>query len=133
MAAYVNEYSKLDTPEKRYLPRWEVQNRVLYHFDNPGTTAEAYTKDMSCAGACITLGEEPKLNDKVHLTVYLNKNICFDVEGNICWSKKEKKSYLAGVHFSNMTPQTQDLVLSFAFELDRKKLAEHWFQGWDGN
>ncbi|MBF0384692.1 MAG: PilZ domain-containing protein [Candidatus Omnitrophica bacterium] len=132
MTPYFDEKPKPNASDRRYLPRWEVKNRVMFHCLDPADLyREAFTRDMSCAGACLESNKEVITNQKVHLKVFLSEDQAFEVDGYVCWSKREKARYSTGVHFTNMTPENQELLLSFAFALDKKKLVEHWFRGWD--
>ena len=67
--------------DQRYLPRWEVQNRVVYSSDRDPYLHEAHTKDLSCAGACLRMHEPLAPAQKVKMTVYLSENISVKLDG----------------------------------------------------
>ena len=118
--------------EKRYLPRWEVDNRVMYHLENQSQIREAKTKDMSFAGACLTHVDGLSIDQNLKLVVYLTETKSIDLCGRVVWVQKTPDNeYWAGVQFYDISQQAQDLILEHAFELNRDVLVKHWFKGWD--
>ena len=118
--------------DKRYLPRWEVGNKILYQQQGKARSAEALSHDLSCAGTSILADEDIQLNQKLKLTIYLDQNTSIRVDGRVCWSKQADSKHLIGVNFEQTSRKAQDLILKYAFELDREKLVNHWFKGWEG-
>ena len=45
--------------DQRYFPRWNVNNRVIYHTESSPDQKlrHGHSKDLSCAGACLYLKE----------------------------------------------------------------------------
>ena len=125
-------YSKLNdsASERRYLPRWEVNNRIQYQLGPYADQLEGATKDLNSSGASVVVGRDPLVYKRIRMTVYLDKNVSFDVDGNIMWTKKENDQYVLGVRFQNLTPEAQDLILEHAFRIDKKKFLKHLFKGW---
>ena len=122
-----------DGPDQRYLPRWEVKNRVVCRFDNEKKPIECSSKDISCTGACICLKEEVAPKQKVKLTIYLSKDTSVDVQGEIVWHKSAEGQNCAGVMFANIPETAQDLILKHAFEMKKEELIAHWYKGWNKN
>jgi len=81
---------KFNGSDKRYLPRWEVENRVLYRLDNESNPHEGQSKDISCTGACIRTKSKLSPQQKVKLTIYLSEASSIQVEGEIVWNKSSE-------------------------------------------
>ena len=129
----MNAQQAQDLPlsDKRYFPRWEVQNRVLYQPFKSSDPKEAITRDLSCAGACICMEDSIGLDQKIKLTVYLSEETKVDLLGKVVWIKLQGDKNFVGVNFFNTEQEAQDLILEYAFSLDRSKLINHWYKGWD--
>jgi len=123
--------SQFSGRDKRYLPRWEVSNRILYQVQGDGQRKESLSHDLSCAGASILTEESITPNEKLQLTIYLDREVSVRVDGRVCWSVPVAKKHLIGINFEQTSRKAQDLILKYAFELDRAKLVRHWFKGWD--
>lgn len=120
------------TSDQRYLPRWEVKNRVVYRLNDEARPHEGQSKDLSCTGACIRTKDKLSPNQKVKLTIYLSDETAVQVEGQIVWNKpSQDHESLVGVMFVNTTQKTQDLILKHAFEIKKDELVKHWFSGWE--
>jgi hypothetical protein len=116
--------------DKRYFPRWEVQNRVIYHLEENPDNYEARTKDLSCAGACLISRKNNPLNQKVKLTIYLSASRAVSVEGKIVWSQPLDGAFELGVDFENVNLKSQDIILQHAFEFKHADVVKNWFKGW---
>ena len=116
--------------DQRYLPRWEVQNRVLYSFENDSYLHKAHTKDLSCAGACLRVAEPLSPAQKVKMTVFLSENISVKLDGVVSWVKPENEQVEVGVAFYNTPMKVQELILEYAFEFKHEELEKQWFKGW---
>ncbi|MDP8212556.1 MAG: PilZ domain-containing protein [Candidatus Zapsychrus exili] len=115
----------------RYLPRWEVDNRVLYRLEDEEEIHEGHTKDLSCSGACLRAdGSHPSSPQKIKMTIYLSDEVAVRVEGEVRWSKQANGEDQLGVIFSNTSSKTQGLILDHAFELKPEDLENHWYKGW---
>ena len=124
---------KSNPMDQRYLPRWEVNNRVSLKVNNETKQREALSKDISCSGACIFIDELVKPKQKVVMKIALSKTVFAEVRGTIVWTRNEQNQILAGVMFENTPKETQELILHYAFELNREALIKHWFSGWSHN
>ena len=133
MSVRTKKKMSLDDSDQRYLPRWEVSNRVLYQFDNDNEPHEGKTKDLSCAGVRIETGEKLVLKKDIKLTIYLSADISVTVNGKVAWTKpsKDHQSEI-GITFQNVPEQVQETILQHAFEINREEVVKHWFKGWDG-
>ena len=116
--------------DKRYIPRWEVDNRILLQAEDDDNVKECRSRDISCVGICLFTPQEISVNQKVRLTVYLSEATQIQVIGTILWTKKTADGNLVGIIFEDTKPETQDLILDYAFEIKREDLVKHWFQGW---
>lgn len=120
----------LSGEDQRYFPRWEVRNRVFYQLEDQGDVLQGQTKDISCAGACISV-DGPVSSRKIKLTVFLSKDTSVELEGDVLWCRPAKNETQVGVSFQNTRPEVQDLILQYAFEVDRSNVVNNWFKGWD--
>ncbi|MBF0484016.1 MAG: PilZ domain-containing protein [Candidatus Omnitrophica bacterium] len=126
--------SSVRESDDRYLPRWEVENKVLFQLDDSIGIHEAATKDLNCSGACIRSDSDFHADQKVKLTIYLDDNTPVTVHGNIRWIKNSNRNRVnekeIGISFYNTPESAQDLILQYAFELNERKLANYWFKDW---
>ncbi len=119
--------------DQRYIPRWEVNNRILYQLPDEENAREARTRDLSCAGICLQTDQDLGEQKKVRLTIYLSGKKSIQVDGQIRWTRKTSQGTMVGVIFENIQPEDQELILDYAFEVKKDDLVKHWFQGWDDN
>ena len=117
--------------DKRYLPRWEVENKVVYRLNSDSDGHECISKDISCGGACLKTKEQLSSKQKVKLTIYLEDDVTVHVDGQIIWQKPAAGENLVGVVFANTSQRAQDLILKYAFEIKKEEMINHWFQGWE--
>ena len=123
--------SSADESDRRYFPRWEVDNKVLYHIENDPIVHECRSVDINCTGACIKTDDTLVPNQNLKLTIYLDKNVTISVNGTIIWSKPLEKENIVGINFSNMSQKMQETILKYAFEFNKDSLVQHWFKGWN--
>ncbi len=131
-----NDQSGLDKTrpvgsDQRYIPRWDVDNRVLFTF-NGGDQYEGRTKDLSCAGACLLTNRLAREEEQIKLKVFLSEHTSFDVTAKIVWKKLANGEFSLGVVFDDLTPEIQDLILTYAFEVKKDDMIKHWYAGWNG-
>ncbi len=115
--------------DRRHLPRWKINNRVLYHLEDHPQTQVGCLKDLSTAGASIFIDKALQLEDKLKLIIRLSEVRIINIDGRLIWIKEDKNTFLIGVSFYNVSEHCQQLILDHAFELNRQQLVEHWFQG----
>lgn len=120
-----------DVHEKRYIPRWQVDNRVCYQFESGGNAHECRSKDLSCSGICLQTDQGMIPEQNVKLTIDLSDSVSVKVDGRILWSRPSLGWNLAGISFSNVDPEVQDLILDYAFEVKKEDVVKHWFKGWN--
>jgi len=125
-----NTRAKATSSDNRYLPRWEVNNRVTYRLKNARETYECVSKDLSCTGACLMASDQMPKDSKVDMTIHLSAKTAVQVKGKIVWNKTADGKYMAGVIFQEIPPSTQETILKYAFEIKRDDLVRHWFSGW---
>ena len=133
MTAQHSKSSHEDGPDQRYLPRWEVKNRVICRVDKEKKPIECASRDISCCGACISCDEKFDVKQKVKLTIYLSEKTSVQVEGEIVWNKPAEGENLVGVMFANTSEQAQELILQHAFEVKKQEVINHWYKGWKTN
>src|SRR3989338_9069822 len=75
-----------DSPaDRRYLPRWEIENRILYRKEDDVVYHECTTKDLHCGGVCFFSKEAVQAGRKVTLTIYLTDDIAIHLKGETAW------------------------------------------------
>ena len=125
--------SSVDNDERRYFPRWEVNNRICYRLEPKNSIHECRSRDLNCCGTCLLTNQSLPPNQKLRMTVYLAEDVSVQVEGKVLWTKpQENDQYLVGVNFLETSKKIQDLILNHAFEINKKDLVRHWFEGWNG-
>jgi Tfp pilus assembly protein PilZ len=116
--------------EKRYLPRWEIQNRVSFQFPEERDYHYATTRDLSCSGVCITTEENIHLGQKLKLTIELSQHSSVTLWGQVVWIKSHSIKKSVGIDFLEPGEEIKETILQYAFEIDKEKVVKHWFQGW---
>ena len=116
--------------DNRYFPRWPVRNHILYRAKNHPNSNEGHTKDLSCAGTCAYVNEILPIHQKLNLTVHLSKKTVVELQGVVVWQNTSTLPYQAGIEFYNTSDETLSRILQHAFEIDRTKMLNHWFEGW---
>lgn len=114
--------------DNRYLPRWEVANRIDYQLRYDAEKLQASTVDLSCCGARIrTTNKNFSEGQNLKLQVFLSEGECVDLNGTVMWTKEEDSQVIAGLRFFNTTEESQEAIIKHAFELDRAKLRKIWY------
>jgi len=131
MSAQGPDYNSFENNDMRYFPRWEVNDPVLYHLDGGKESYEGQTKDISCAGACITGAGNVSPHQKIKVIVELAEGVKIKLNAHILWVKIENNQPQIGVTFYNTPDDVQNLILQHAFELDREKFLKQLYKGWE--
>ena len=124
-------YSSIKDNDLRYFPRWEVDDPVLYHLDGETEPFEGRTKDISCAGACITGAGNISPHQKIKVIVELATGVKIKLNAHILWVKIESNHPQMGVTFYDTPDDVQNLILQHAFEVDREKFIKQLYKGWE--
>jgi len=119
--------------DKRYFPRWEVTGRTSYSLEGDQNIYEGKTKDLSCAGACIVGDGHIAPQQKINVTIELSEGTSIKLTGHILWVRSEDGQRQMGITFYDTPDDVQELILKYAFEIDKNKVINHWFKGWDGS
>lgn len=117
--------------DQRYFPRWIVAAPVLYKHQTIPQSQNGQIKDLSCSGACVSIGEPLRLNEKIKLTIYLSPAEGIEVSGRVVWQCTSLHENLTGVSFYDTSDAVQSRILQYAFEIDKEKIIQHWFSGWE--
>ena len=117
------------THDRRYLPRWEVDNKILYQKENEDTYHECRSKDINATGACMRTTEDITPNQQLNLTIYLADDIePISIHGQTVWRVSREKENLVGIRFDRITEKTSDLIFHYAFEYKKEELMKRWFR-----
>jgi c-di-GMP-binding flagellar brake protein YcgR len=120
------------TDDKRYLPRWQVKNRIVFRLDGQTIFHQAQSRDLSAAGVSLVSAFPLNLQQKLKLRIYLlEEDKSIEVEGRPVWVRETVEGYLAGVHFCDTTAEIQNQILQYAFEIKKSDVVNHWFEGWE--
>ena len=106
--------------DKRYFPRWNVQNKILYRKEKNSSYQKALSKDISGSGACFSCPEKIKPSSKLNLIFYLADSVAVEVTGRVLWNKDGRSNNLIGVRFENISDQVEEMILQYAFEYKRE-------------
>lgn len=127
---YGQIYQHLDENEKRYLPRWNVRNRVKFSLQSGNDIDECQTTDLSCSGACLRLSRSLIPGQTLKMKIYLDKSNAVEVNGRVVWNRIAQDARYAGIAFERPPIEVHETILNYAFELDQKDVVNHWFSGW---
>lgn len=116
--------------DKRYFPRWQVKNRIVYHFEGQIQLHNAQSCDLSCAGVSLVSQFPLVPGQKLKLRIYLFEDKSVEVKGHPVWVRETEEGYLSGVHFTDSTTEVQNKILEYAFEIKKEDVVNHWFEGW---
>ena len=123
--------SSIDNTDLRYFPRWEVNDPVQYSFEDGKEFFTGKTKDLSCAGACITGSTDVSPHQKIKMVVELAEGVRVKLNAHILWVKIDHHAPEMGVSFYNTPDDVQNLILQHAFEVDRDKFLQQLYKGWE--
>lgn len=129
-------YNNINTyTEKRHCPRWAVVSRIFYQLNGDTTIHERQSVNISATGICFTTPELLYENTRIKMRIFISDENVLPVGGQVIWSRSEngdgRPSYQAAIRFSDISPETQEMILAHAFEVKRQDVVNYWFQGWD--
>lgn len=130
MCAQSKNFLRENDADQRYFPRWIVAAPVLYKHQDTAELKNGQTKDLSCAGACVSIDDILALNDKIKLIIRLSPAENIEVSGKIVWQHASINENLTGISFYDTSDAVQGRILQHAFEIDRNEITKHWFSGW---
>ena len=116
--------------DKRYLPRWQVNNRVVCTLQGDPRAHEAVSRDLNCMGVSITTNTNFTVKQKAKLKIYLSDDAIVKVDGHVIWTHAAEDHWLLGILFENISREAQDLLLQYAYEIKKSDVVKHWFTGW---
>ena len=122
--------SSVSDQDRRYLPRWEVDNKIIFQKNQDDIPYECRSKDITAAGACLRIKEDISLSQELNLTIYLANDIePIQVHGKAIWHQKKENENLIGVQFDAINDATSDRIFHYAFEYRKSDLMKNWFKG----
>ena len=124
--------SDQDSPkaDKRYLPRWQVNNRVSCTLLGERHSHAGVSRDLNCMGMSFISETRFLPNQKVKLKIHLSEDTVVKVEGYIVWTRSAGDGFASGILFENLSLEAQDLLLQYAYEIKKDDVVDHWFTGW---
>ncbi len=132
MTSPIEKGSKADDSDQRYFPRWEVENDVYYHVADETHPRHGKTKDLNCAGVCITTSHTFQSDEKVRLSIQLAANKVLKTTGRVMWVRPAEADHnTIGILFDSLTDEEKDLIFDHAFEINPNEIVNRWFSGWD--
>lgn len=117
--------------DKRYFPRWHLNNKATYALENENAPHIARTRDLSCSGVCLSVNESILPHQHIRLKINLADESVIRLQGQIVWVRPKADANELGIVFYNTDDVAQDLILQHAFEFNRKEVVNHWFRGWE--
>ncbi len=106
-----------DLQDRRYLPRWQVDTKILIRKERDFLAYPCHSKDMNCSGVCVKTEKDFDINQKLFLTIYLMQaGEPIQACGRTIWKVFEDSHYSLGVYFERIAKSAQDLILNHAFE-----------------
>ena len=134
VAHNIQESKIPNNADRRYLPRWEVRNKILFKKAEEETAAhQANSIDITSAGMCLDTSEPVTPNGRLNLMIYLADDIePIDALGRVVWQKpksSEGSENIVGIYFERISKQAQDLIFNYAFEYKHAEMVQRWFKG----
>ena len=118
--------------QRRQAPRWAFISRIFYQMENDTVVRESQSVNISTAGMCFTTPRLIAENTRVKMKLFLSDKTVVRVDGLVVWSRCDKNGrYQAAIQFSDIAPETQDLILAHAFDKSLEGSAKYWFRGWN--
>ncbi len=117
--------------ERRYLPRWEINNRVLYCLDGQPLYKESFSKDISSDGASFYIQESLGIGQKLSLILFLTEYMAVYVQARVQWQQPFGEKFLIGSHFEDIAEKVQEIILEQAFAVNPSAMKKNWFEGWN--
>ena len=115
--------------DRRYLPRWEVHNKILFRREEETACRQCLSKDINSIGTCIVTEEPVELNKPLVMTIYLADDIePIEAVGRPIWNSVKENQNLAGVRFERISSKARDLIFQFAFVHKKEDLMWQWYK-----
>ena len=119
----------LGFPDRRYLPRWEVHNKIFFKAEDATIPHECFSKDINSIGACIVTDQPLDLNKRLQLKIFLADDIRpIEALGRPIWNLGKENQHMVGIRFERITAEAKDLIFQYAFEYQRDDLMKHWYK-----
>jgi len=122
---------QLKNGNKRYTPRWNIQDYCACQMSKGSLACEGHLKDVSCTGACVETDQNVPINQNINLTLHLPDRGVVNVCGKAVWARAVNSHHEIGIHFFNTSSKTQDTILQHAVGANKELLKDHWFKGWE--
>lgn len=117
--------------ERRQSARWALVSRIFYQLENDTTIRESQSVNISTMGMCFTTPELLQENIRIKMNIFLSDEAVIPVRGLVIWSRCENGRYQAAIRFSDISEETQDLIIAHAFDRSVEASSKYWFRGWN--
>jgi c-di-GMP-binding flagellar brake protein YcgR len=129
-AAVAPYHVEAERHERRRCPRWALMSRIFYQLENDDTIRESKSVNISATGMCFTTPTLLQEDTRIKMKIFLSDVAVLRVSGLVIWSRSEDGRHMAAIRFSDIDAETQDLILSHAYERNKQDMTHYWFQGW---
>ena len=117
--------------DRRYFPRWEACNRIVYRLEGDPRDRECFSKDIHCEGMCINAHELLDPQKMLFLTIYLSPTSDpIEAAGRPAWQRHDGNDVCVGIRFERLDSRARETIFNYAFEFKRDALVKNWFKGW---
>jgi len=126
----LKDLQESENSDRRYLPRWDVTNKVLYRETDDAVYRESTSKDINASGACICVRDSFDIGDKIILTIHMSKKSPpIHAKGRVVWRVLKDAESLVGIYFEKISEKAKDIIYDYAFEYKKDDLLKLWFEG----
>ena len=116
--------------DRRYLPRWKINSKILYRKAGDVAYREARSNDVSATGLCLSAPDDVAIAEELNMTIYLvPEQDPISVQGKAVWRKLHGAENMVGIQLDRINDKTSELIFKYAFEFKRDELMKLWFKG----
>jgi len=117
--------------DRRYFPRWQANNKVMYRKQDDMYPHVCLSKDIHCEGMCLRAPEAIASDQKLALVIYLSPDSDpINADGRVMWNRTQGHDNLVGIHFERLTSAAREKIFNYAFDFQREDMVKNWFKGW---
>ena len=99
--------------ERRKLPRWQINKRVLFKIRQAANELYCQIKDINCVGAQVTLNTKLPRDTVFKMSLRLSENYTIEAKVWVAWHKVVNGSNHYGLYFSQIDDADKDKINKF--------------------